>query len=419
MPAGDIKISSIKVGNMDLTGTGKVTLAGFNIYEDILNPYGPVAEIRVIDPSDALGQNRINGSFDQDVEIKFSGDDNIGGMGGSSSLKLKMYQNKNLDDQSIHNTGAGKHKQYDIRAVSPELLNAQGNYIQKSFKGKKTSDVVKHVLEKGFKSKRQMEMGETEGQRDLRFSNEHPLDVLKKLNNEHVSQKYESSCFALFQQASQGGEHKYVFKTYEELFEKGPVVKLQQTTNLNFDVNNQQQRQNSIIWFKPSDNFFTAPRALSKSQEHTFDLTTHKVVAVSNNNKQNKFKFADSQGVYDQAPSNAKGVRQDYVFDKANSQKKHNTASAKAKRADFLSHLAQNSAELEVYYNPKIVLGSMIEIEIPKKASKEEGQEAQFNGKCLVVAIRTKYRVSREPPNCTMILRVVKASYKEGGGGSG
>jgi|LakMenEpi03Aug12_release.lakeMendotaPanAssembly.Ray.scaffolds.fasta_scaffold04465_12 hypothetical protein len=419
MPAGDIKITSIKVGNMDLTSTDKVSLAGFNVYEDILNPYGPVAEIRVVDPSDALGQNKVSGSYDQDVEIKFSGDDNIGSLGGGgSTLKLKMYQNKNLNDQSVTNTGSGHHKQYDIRAVSPELLNAQGNHVEKSFNGK-TGDVVKHILEKGFKTKRQIEIASTK-QRRIVIPKMHPLDAIKKMNGEHVSEKYESSCFALFQQADQGGEHKYVFKTFEELFEKQPVVKLKQTTNLNFSSANQQERQNSIIWFKPSDSFFTGSRALSKSSEHTIDLTTHKVVAT-NTNKSNKFKFADDSKIYEQAPSYANSVPIRYIHDKVNNKDKHQTSEAKTKRADFLAQLAQTSAELEVYYNPKITLGSVIELQIPKKANDntEEG-EKQWNGKCLVVAIRTKYRVAKEPPNCTMILRVVKGnSYKEGGGGNG
>lgn len=417
MPVEQVKIQSIKIGNMDVSSSGKVTMAGFNVYEDILNPYGPVAEIRVIDPTDALGKNNVTGSFDQDVEIKFSQDSSMGG-GTGSSFKLKMFQNKNLNDMSIDNRGAGKHKQYDIRCVSPELLNAQGNYIQKSFKGKKTSEMVKHVLEKGFKSKRQMEIGETEPLRDMRFNNEHPLDVLKKLNHEHVSSKYQSSCYALFQQASQGGEHKYVFKTFEELFETQPSVTLKQTTNLNYSDASDQEKMNSIIWFKPNDSFFTGPRSLSKSTPYAIDLTTHKVVAAKEN-KQNNFKWADKSEIYKQS-SSAKEVRQDYILDKANSKKKHDTSAAKAKRADFIAGLAQTSAELECYYNPEIKLGSMIKLEIPKKASDDSGQEMQFNGNCLVVAIRIKYRVSREPPNCTMILRVVKGnSFKEGGGGNG
>jgi hypothetical protein len=421
MAAGDINIQSIKIGNMDVAKGGKVTLAGFNIYYDILNPYGPAAEIRVIDPQDALSQNKLNGSYDQDVEIKFGGDNNIGSIGsGSTSLKLKMYKNMNLNDQSMHGAGSGHFKQYDIRCVSPEILAAQGNYVEKSFTGK-TSEAVKHIVEKGFKSDKKFEAGDTDKRR-LVIPRSHPGDAYNLISSEHVSGKYESSCFVLFQQPDQqGGDHKYIFKTFEELFEGQASVKLKQTTNLSYNKPDQQAEQNSIRWFKPSKNFDSTPRALDKSSEYAVDLTSHKVVAVNNPQKQNKFKFADSQGVYDQAPSYVqKGVPSHYIHDKANNKDKHKTSDAKTKRAAFLAHLAQNSAELETYYNPKITIGSMIDLDIPKKANSdwEEG-EGQFNGKALVVAIRIKYRVTREPPNCTMILRVVKASYKEGGGGQG
>jgi hypothetical protein len=329
-----------------------------------------------------------------------------------------MFQNKNLNDQSRNNVGSGHNKQYDIRCVSPEFLNAQGNHIEKSFNGK-TSEVVEHVLKEGFKSKRKMDIGTTKGNRRIVISKMHPLDALKKMNTEHVSEKYQSSTFALFQQGDEQGEHKYVFKTFEELFESQPTVKLKQSTNLNFDSKDQNARQNSIMWFRPSKNFDSGPRALDKTEEYTVDLTSHKVVAT-NSQKQNKFKFADSQGVYDQSPSYAKSLPVRYIHDKANNKDKHTTSEAKTKRAAFLAHLAQNSAELETYYNPNIKLGSMIELDIPKKANSDTQEgEGQFNGKCLVVAIRTKYRISAEPPHCTMVLRVVKASFKRGGGGQG
>ncbi len=418
---GRVKIKSVKVGDIDGTKP-ESPIAGFNIYEDILNPYGPLAEIRFVDPTDALGQNRLNGSYDKDVEIKFGLDDSMGGggsAGGETTLKLKMYQNRNLNDQSVNNTGSGHHKQYDIRAVSPEFLNAQGNFVEKSFNDK-TSKVVEHILKKGFKTKRQIELGETKGKRRIVISRKHPMDALKQLQSEHVSEKYKSSTFALFQKADKGGEHKYVFKTFEELFEQEPKVKLKQTTNLNFG-SSAKEKQNSIMWFKPSKNFDSGPRALNKPAEYAFDYTTHKVIATKGNDSE-KFKFADKQGVYEKTPSYVEDhpsvLR--YAHDKANNKEKHETSKAVTDRAAFLSHLAQNSAELEVYYNPEITLGSMIEIEIPKKVTKTQGEtETQFNGKCLVVAIRTKYRVANEPPNCTMILRVVKASYKQGGDSSG
>lgn len=415
---GSIKLKSIKAGDIDLLNANS-TLAGFNIYEDILNPYGPVAEVRIIDANDVAGEKKFNGSYDKDLEIEFSPDDNISGLSGSTKLKLKLYQNKNVNDMSLHDSGSGHYKTHDVRGVSAEMLNAQGNFVEKSFNDK-TSKVVEHILKKGFKTKKKIELGDTKGKRRIIISRKHPLDALKQIQTEHVSEKYESSTFALFQQGNSNGEHKYVFKTFEELFEGSPVVKLKQTTNLNFG-STAEEKQNSIMWFKPSKNFDSETRAMDKPSEYAVDLTTHKVIAADSKS-QNKFKFADKQGVYDTTPSYVEDhpsvLR--YKHDKANNKDKHETSNAMTKRAAFLSHLAQNSAELEVYYNPKITVGSMIELDIPKKASSgfEEG-EAQFNGKCLVVAIRTKFKVSTEPPNCTMILRVVKASYKQGGGGSG
>jgi len=417
MPAGDIKLSSMKIGDLDLTNYQNAGFGGANIYEDIFNPYGPVAEIRVIDHSDALGKNNINGAYNKDVEISLSPADQGGTSSGSGErkFKFKMFQNKNLDDLSKKAVGAGHFKQYDIRSVSPEMLNAQSNYIQKSYNGQ-THTVVEDVLKNGFKTDKQVDIkSKTSGKRRIVVNNEHPLDVLHKMNSEHVSASDKSSCFVCFQQAK-NGEQKYVFSTFENLFQEKSSVKLKQRADLDFGNASEKDKQNSIMWFKAPDSFFTAPRALIKGNEQTFNLTTHQPCDVDPKDE-NEFKFPD-QPVYKQGGSYMKKVPVKTVQDKANNKEKHYTAEAKVKRGAFLSHLAQNSAELETYFNPKIKLGDMIDLEIPKKANSDTEQgEKQFNGKVLVVAIRTKIKPAGQSPNATMILRVVKASYKEGGDG--
>jgi uncharacterized protein (DUF302 family) len=40
----------------------------------------------------------------------------------------------------------------------------KGNFVEKSFNDK-TSKVVEHILKKGFKTKRQIELGETKGKK--------------------------------------------------------------------------------------------------------------------------------------------------------------------------------------------------------------------------------------------------------------
>jgi len=69
MQIGDIIIIKLKIGNVNFNSYVDATYEGFNIYEDILNPYGPVCEIKVIDHSDALGGANINGDYSKNIAI--------------------------------------------------------------------------------------------------------------------------------------------------------------------------------------------------------------------------------------------------------------------------------------------------------------------------------------------------------------
>ena len=92
MAIGDIKITTLSVGDIDLTSYKQASYSGFNIYEDILNPYGPSCDIRVIDHSDAMGSTRsVNGSYDKDIKISFTTDQG----GEPLNFSFKQYKNKN------------------------------------------------------------------------------------------------------------------------------------------------------------------------------------------------------------------------------------------------------------------------------------------------------------------------------------
>jgi hypothetical protein len=416
MAVGDIKISSLKIGSVDLTQPqGKY--AGFNIYEDILNPLGPVADIRVIDPDDSLGKNKINGSGNDDVQISFS----LETGNGQASFKLKFFQNANLEDNSTRSDGgtAGKYKQYDIRCCSPELLNAQGHFVSHGYSSL-TSDIVKDILKTYLKTDKDIEAEETSGKRRMLFSSEHPLKVLRKLSTEHVSEKYKSSAFVCFQQST-GSGMKYLFTTFEKLFEQSPVVKLTQTPSLNYKSVPENDKQNSIMWINVSSSFFAPVRATAKAQQRSYNPTYGTADQVDQ--KKVEYKTADgsssSKGVFGSAPSSADSVPVVTMKDAANDKQKTGVADARKNRLDFLSYLAQNHALLEVPGNPAIKLGSMIELNIPNKSDNGGPGEKQFNGKALVVSIRHKVKPIGQTPRYTMILGVVKGSYKEGGGGNG
>lgn len=415
MSYGDINIQSLNIGNINLSaGNPGLYMSYMNIYEDILNPYGPVGEITVVDAVDALGSVNLNGK--EEAQISFSGSNFLG---GSKNFKFRLLQNSNLDDNSFANYGSGKSKQYQLKLVRPELINAQGNYVKKSY-NQNTSDIVKDIVQNNLKSDLTVDVQDsTKGQRRFVFHEEHPSEAFKKLSNEHVSAQNESSLYTLYM-SDDGGQQKYVLSTFEQLFKQSPVAKLSQNSTLGAGAS-ESDKQNSIIWFKASDSFFTASRPFDKTNEQSYNLTTGKATNVPPPPSPN-FTYADSQGVYNNYSKDVEKVPSRTINDPVNNKnEKTEVSDARKKRTVFYSHLAQNAAELEIPGNPNIKLGSMIELNIPGKADPSIGSmgEKQMNGKALVVAIRHSVKPLGQSPRYTMILRVVKASYKEGGGGNG
>lgn len=418
---GDIKVTTMKIGDIDLTDFNQCSYSSFEIYEDILNPYGAVASINVVDHSDAMGKNpqTMNGSYEKDVDIKFS---LAQGGGEQVAFKFKMLQNKNLRDGSTNKEGSGHHKEYQVRCCSPEFLNAQGNFVQENFKTQ-TSKMVKTVYEKGLKTKKQFEVkDETKGQLKYNINRKHPMQAYKDLLNLHVSSKNESSLYVTFER-SENGNQKFIFTTFEQLFQEGPVATLKQSTVLGGSQASAQDKQNSIIDLQIPDSFFTPSRPLLKTGQVTYNLATGKQ-QTDNAPSAPKFKFADSSGVFNDVTNAAKTKHQlppnNVLVDPTNDKEKTNIAQAKNKRMQFLAHLSQNYGKAEIVGNPKIKLGSMVNLEIFKKAnSGNNGGESQFNGKALVVSIKHKINPLGQSPRYTMELGLVKASYKEGGGGNG
>lgn len=407
MAVGDIKISKFSIGDMDANDIKNVNIVGFKIDEDILNPLGPILEVRVNDYSDALGRFKITGK--EDVKLTFGID---GFVTDKLNFDMKLLQNKNLTNGSTENK-AMHTKEYDLRAGLQEILAAQGNYIQESFETQ-TSEMLKQIYQKYLKTERTLEIkSPTDGQRRLIFSNEPFAQVFKKLNMDHVSSKDKSSCFVTFFQTDES-KGKFIFATYEELFKQSPVVKLTQTSTLSGSGSTDLDRQNSIIWMNVGDSFFSPARPLTRSAQASVNMTTNYVTKVDSRNPQ--FYTADGNRSID-APNTTKEVPVRTVNDNANNRNPNRVPEARQNRAAFIALLTQNSGDLEVYGNPKIKLGSMIELNIPKKAdpSVSGKNETQFNGKALVTRITHIIKPIGQNPRYTMVLKVVKASNKEGG----
>ena len=409
MAIGDITINSFTVGGLNLTDDQSAHLVGFNVYEDILNPFGPIVEARVLDYTDALGKNDFNGS--EEVQISFSS-----GQGNSRTFKFKLAANKNLNDGTVDKSGSGKAKQYNLRMVSEEMIKAQQKHVQKTYKEKPTSDAIKDIV-KQFSNK-DVETEETTKQR-LQFDREHPVDAIKKVYGRSVSTQNKSSLFMLYQ-TGEGGEQKYRFETWEKAFGRSSSsLKFKQDLTIASKPANEEDQKQNLLWFKVSDSFKSVTRGLGKSSETTYNRETGVAHRVKED-PQDNFKVAGNP-VYKKSNSGSdKPDQKPPVFtmhSPSNEKSDPKLSEARANRAAFLSHLAQNSAEFECIGNSELTVGKMIDLDIPNKSQDGSGaNEKQFSGKALIVAVRHKIKPLGQTPRYTCIVRVVKAAYDQGGG---
>ena len=409
MAAGDININSFRVGNIDLSDPQNAVLIGFNVYEDILSPFGPVAEARVLDHTDQLGKNDFNGS--EKVEISFS----TGTGGQSRTFNFKLSANKNLNDGSVDKSGSGHAKQYNLRMVSEEMVKAQQKHVQKTFNNKPAGDAVKDIV-KSFSDK-DVETEETKKQR-LQFDREHPIDALKKVYGRSVSTQNKSSLFMLYQ-TGDGGQQKYRYETWEKAFQRSSNLKFKQNFTIAAKTPNEQEQNENLLWFKVSDSFKSVTRGMSKTSQTTYNRETGVAHRVKQDPEDN-FKVAGNP-VYKASKSDSdKPDTKPPVYhmnSPSNEKSDHGLGKAKANRAAFLSHLAQNSAEFECIGNPEMTVGKIIDLDIPNKSQDGSGaNEKQFSGKALVVAVRHKIKPLGQTPRYTCVVRVVKAAYDQGGG---
>ena len=112
-----------------------------------------------------------------------------------------------LNDEAQYKQGSLRSKSYTIKGISEEFLNAQGNYVQKSYEDK-TTNIVKDILTNNYKTKKSVQIDEdSKEKRRWVASNEHPLKQIQKLNDEHVASQSQSSAYVVFQQQQNGNQN--------------------------------------------------------------------------------------------------------------------------------------------------------------------------------------------------------------------
>ena len=405
--AGSVEFKTFTVGGMDLNDPKIAKKLEVNIYYDILKPV-VLADVKVLDENDALGKFNISGK--EDVKIQFG----VPGGQEEINLKLKLFQNKNLEDNTVINKGAMKHKTYDFRMVSPELLTNQSKRLQKSFKqntDKTVKDAIKHISDKEVNTP-----DGTKGEQRLVANYERVFDFLRNINERHVSQQNKSSLYTLFPTYENGTE-KYTFATFEHLMKQGSKFEFKQDNTVGARTTTDGDQMKNLLWVNVPQSFDTSPRHLTETNRRTYNINTGKL----QNKDGKKQEFKRPQGTQpinfqQQSVSTKQKTPMTRLIHPSNDEKRTGTADAKQDRAAFLAHLSQNTMKFEIHGNPAIKVGDVVKLNIPKKAdADQESGETQMNDGVLIVRLRHKIRMTADSPQYTMIVEAVKAGFKQGG----
>jgi len=390
---GDVQVNSLKItsprGSLDLTKS----FVTASVYESLMTP-GIMASITVNDTDDQIGALKMVG--DEMVEFDF-------GPPGGTIASYKFSLNK---PETTKPQGAMKSKAYVLQCVSEEALHAKANIIQKSYKGKQISDIVKDIHKNYMKSSKKLEVEDTKGGQDILGQNDKPFAFADMVRRRAVSSDNKSSSYVFFE-----NRDGFQFVTIEKLF-KGEVIKeFKMENTVGHSINS--VTDTNIIGYEVPKTFSASTRIASGglgADTATFDYETnsYKVKQVKPdkmttggkgdwNSDAFKAKFGSSPGQRYIHPYDNR-LAQTYVPETTHNQ------------VAFAGKLEQNTIKLRVNGDTALQAGKLIKANIPNFVSTTGNNtgESQIEGNFLITRLRHFIAGAGEKPRYTCILECVK-----------
>jgi len=408
MAAGDVEIK-IKIDGEDHSKRLNTLI----LENSLFSPLGAGAVCNLIDAEDKTGQ--LKGG--EEVEVEITDPD-----GGGNSIKYKfhLHKGKNTEDGAKINAdgsagGAMKYKRIDCVFRTKEWFTAQGNPVNKSFEDK-PEKIAEKVYKDYLKTDKQFEVkaeSKTEKKRMI-MGNEHPIDGLKRVHDMFVPQNGKSP--SLIYHTHDNGQEKFVFTTWQKLFEEKGSVTLKQTMENRFETTSDDEKKKSMFDVIVPQTFTRDSRHYSKKNERAFNLTTHRVYDTKP--KSERPEGLPGQPVYDE-PKDTEQHTSYTLHHPMNNKKNTYQSEGRANKKAYLAHLAQNEITFSIPFNPDVAVGKMVKLDLINKSNENKGDEKQVNEDVLITDVSLNVRPLGQSPRCIMKCRAVKASYAQAGGGSG
>jgi len=378
MPIGNhVILNDLTVGGFNLLDTNVGQYTSIEYFNTLFDPF-PKINIGTLDYKNNILPNLKN---DQPITI------NIGMENGGDSLNYTFMPQKevNVNDRSMSKQTAMKSKMFDVAGIDEGYLNMKAfGHISKSYDtqvSKMMEDFVKNVL----KSNASFEAEETKGnQRFIARGN--PAKVFGHYLSRSVSPNNKGSAYVLYRP----DYNTYKYESIEKMITQGPVATYQQRTTL--AGASEQERLHSIQYIKVYGSNKNDWSHLKGTQQRSYDPDTGKATWPKTSPSEFKVAGQPQDTGLDPRIERVNHYNREY---ERTQHSRNNTKSAtdimrnRADRAAYLNTLSKNYAEIAVPFNTVLKPGSMINLEIPVKASDASGNE-KFSGPCLILNVNHK-----------------------------
>lgn len=404
---GDVSVSKFTMSS----DRGELNLANafltIDVYEGIFSP-GMLADIRVLDTDDYIGELKLVGDEEVTIELEVPG-----GESATYKFAVESIEGVNMTDRSLSS------RTYVIRAVSKEALMAKTNFVQKSYKTE-ISSIVEDIHKEFLKSEKPIEVEKTKGQHDVVLPNYNPYKAIDLVRRRAVSDENKSSSFVYFE-TREGGQQAFKFTTIEKLFKGDTVKTVRQLDTAGYKFMRGMEEQ--IACLEIPKQFDTVDRVQTGGKRrvsyYDFRTQTYKKKDVTPDPKSYK---TGGEGSYESSKfkkdyyENVKNPPPTIVPVDYSQRKKTDIPEKSADQLVYIATLMQNAVKMRVMGDFAIKPGVMIDAKIPQKkmTTGPRDDDSMLSGKFLVTRVKHEIAELGVSPRFTTAIECVKGNPEEG-----
>lgn len=395
----DLRLESIR-GTIDLVGS----FISASIYESVFTP-GIVADIKVIDMNDALG------------ELRISGDEMVYFTTYVKGSLFAPYVFALHELTGLENVGAQKGKMYVLKCVSEEAMHAKTNFVQKSY-NELCSDMVRDIHGTYMKSTKPIVVEPTNVPQKILVPHRNPFLAVDLIKRRSVSIENKSSFYVFFENRV-GEECTYNFLTLENLFKRDIAKEFKMSDTVNVSI--RERGDDNILSYRVPQQFNAIERITLGGPRRvtSFNFTTwkfeNKDIQTTDTVFQDGGKGTTVSNEFKSKYFNPLIPPQSLIPVDISQKPESLIPEATPDFQAYISLMMQNSVKIRVIGDTALTAGSTINCALPNRRAMTSGFEDDplITGKFLISRIHHRIGEAPDKPRYTCVIEAIKGRYEE------